>query len=120
MKQITRFILGLIISFTLIEAPIIQTAQGGMIATDTVVETMTRAQTQQKVIDFIERNDVKNQIISLGVSAEEASLRVVQLSDSELRQIAGEIDHSMAGGDLGGILVVVLVVVLILYLVKRI
>ena len=108
------------ISFTLIEAPILNTAQAGMITTNVLVEDMTRAETQQKVINFMERADVKNQMISLGLSSEEASQRVVQLTDSELRQISTEIDNSMAGGELGGILVIVLVVVLILYLVKRI
>lgn len=108
------------ISFTLIEAPILNTAQAGMIGTNILVENMTRAETQQKVVDFIERNDVKNQMILFGVNAEEASQRVMQLSDSELRRISGEIDNSMAGGDLGGVLVIVLVVVLILFLVKRI
>jgi hypothetical protein len=120
MKRIARLILYLLISFTLIEAPVLKTANAGMISTAHLVEDMTRAQNQQKVIEFIERSEVKNQLISLGVSAEEASLRVAQLSDSELRQISGEIDNSMAGGDVGGVLVIILVVLLILYLVKRI
>jgi hypothetical protein len=120
MQRVVRLILFFIISFTLIESPMINTAQAGMIATNTVVEDMTRDQNQQKVMEFIERSDVKNQMMSFGVSAEEASQRVVHLSDSELRNIAGEIDSSTAGGDVGGVLVIILVVILILYLVKRI
>jgi len=120
MKRIARLMLYLLISCTLIEAPILKTANAGMISTYLLVEDMTRAQNQQKVIEFIERSDVKNQMINLGVSAEEASLRVAQLSDSELRRISGEIDNSMAGGNVGGVLVIILVVLLILYLVKRV
>lgn len=120
MKRITRMILCLLISLTLVEAPIMNTAQAGMISTNTLVENMTRTQTQKRVVDFIQRDDVKSQMMNLGVSSAEAAERVAQLSDRELRQIAGEIDNSMAGGDVGGILVVVLVVLLILYLAKRI
>lgn len=120
MKRIVRLIICLMVSFTLMEAPIINSAQAGMITTDTVVENMERAQTQQKVVDFIERSDVKDQMMSLGVSAEEASSRVAQLSDSELYRISGQIDNSIAGGEVAGVLGIILLVVLILYIVQRI
>lgn len=108
------------ISFSLIEIPMMKAAHAGMITTDAVVEVMTRTQTEAKVVEFMGRSDVKEQMIKLGVTPEEATVRVAHLSDSELRKIAGEIDHSVAGGDLGGLLVLILVVVLIIYLIKRI
>lgn len=120
MKQIIRLIMCLVISFSLIEIPMMKSAHAGMITTNTVVEDMTRTQTEKKVIDFMERSDVKNQMISFGVSSDEASERVAHLSDGELNQIAGEIDHSVAGGEFIGILGLILVVVLIIYLLQRI
>lgn len=120
MKRIIRMMICLLISFTLIETPMLNTAEAGMIRTSSVVENMTRTQTQNKVIEFMERSDVKKQMVSLGVSSEEASARVANLSDGELRQISGEIDHSVAGGALAGVLGIILVVVLIIYLVQRI
>ena len=63
MKRIVRLIIIFMVSLTLIESPIINTAHAGMITTDTVVQNMTRAETQQKVLRFIERSDVKNQMI---------------------------------------------------------
>lgn len=120
MKFAVRLMLCLMISFSLVEIPMMKSAHAGMITTNVVVENLTRTQTEQKVVEFIGRSDVRGQMIKLGVTPEEATVRVANLSDSELRQIAGEIDHSVAGGDVGGILVLILIVVLIIYLVKRI
>lgn len=120
MKLTFRLLLCWMISFSLIELPMIKSAHAGMIKTNTVVELMTRAQTEQKVVAFMGRSEVKQEMIKLGVNPEEAALRVAHLSDSELRKVAGEIDHSMAGGDIGGILIIVLLVLLIIYFAKRI
>jgi hypothetical protein len=120
MKFLVRMMLCLIISFTLIQLPIMKSAHAGMITTNDAVEIMTRAQSHEKVANFIDRQDVQDQLVKFGVSPKEASQRLAGLSDAELRKIAGEIDKSTVGGDVGGILVVVLLVILIIYFAKRI
>jgi hypothetical protein len=120
MKLLVRMMLCLMISFTLIQLPIIKSAHAGMIATNEAVEIMTRAQSHQKVSNFIDRKDVQEQLVKLGVSPQEATKRLAGLSDAELRKIAGEIDKATIGGDVGGILVLVLLVLLIIYFAKRI
>jgi len=121
MKILVRFLLCLMISFTLIELPIMKSAHAqSMISTDQVIDHLTRAQDQQKVMEFMGRKEVNDKMIKLGVRPEEARLRLASLSDAEMRRIAGEVDKSTAGGDLGGILILVLLVVLIIYFVKRI
>lgn len=120
MKFMARMMLCLMISFSLVELPMMKSAHAGMISTHAVVEVMTRTQTEQKVVEFMGRDDVKDQMIKLGVNPAEATVRVAHLSDSELRKIAGEIDHSVSGGDIGGILILVLVVLMIIYFAKRI
>lgn len=120
MKTLVRMMLCLMISFTLIELPIMKSAHASMITTNEVVTEMTRAQSQEKLANFMDRKDVQEQMVRFGVSPEEASKRVASLSDAELRKIAGEIDKSTVGGDVGGILVLVLIVILIIYFAKRI
>lgn len=120
MKLLVKLMLCWMISFVLIELPVMKSAHAAMITTTTAVDHLTRAQSHAKVVEFMGRDEVKNQMVNLGVSPEEATKRVASLSDAELRKIAGEIDHQTAGGDIGGILIVVLLVVLIIYLVKRI
>lgn len=120
MKLLVRLMLCWMISFTLVELPMMKSAHAGMITTGSVVDNLTRAQDHQKVVDFMGRKEVKDQMIKLGVSPMEAELRVASLSDGELRKIAGDIDQNTAGGDIGGILVLVLVILLIIYFAKRI
>ena len=94
-----------------------QAASGQMISTHTVVADMTRAQAEQKVRDYLSREDVRSLMLKQGVSSEEASARLASLSETELRQMAGQIEQARYGGD---ILVTVLLVVLIIFLVQRI
>ena len=90
MKILVRMMLCLMISFTLIEVPIMKAAHAGtMISTEAVVE-MSRVESHQKVSKFIDREDVQKQLIKFGVSPDEASKRLAGLSDAELRKIAGE------------------------------
>lgn len=121
MKAITRIILCFILSFVLTEVPIIKAAHAGMIQTSQVVHDLARDQNQAKVINFLNRDDVKNKLISLGVSPQEASLRIASLSNNDLEKLSGEIDNATAGGDviIWGLTVAILII-LILFLVKRI
>lgn len=121
MKWLVRFMLCWMISFTLIELPMMKSAYAGnMITTSTVVDQMSRAQDQQRVAEFMNRQDVQDQMVKLGVSPDEAQKRVASLSDRELRKVAGEIEQQQAGGSIFGILALVLVVILIIYFAKRI
>lgn len=121
MKWLVRMMLCWIISFTLIEVPMMKSAYAGnMIATATVVDNMSRAMDQQRVVEFMGRQDVQDQMVKLGVSPDEAQKRVASLSDRELRKIAGDIEQQNAGGSIFGILALVLVVILIIYFAKRI
>lgn len=119
MKILVRMMLCLMISFTLIELPMMKAHAGSMITTETALE-MSRGHSEKKVSNFIERQDVQKQMIKFGVNPQEASRRLAGLSDAEVKKIAGEIDKSTVGGDIGGILVLVLVILMIIYFAKRI
>ena len=120
MNVLVKLMLCWMISFSLIQFPMMKSAHAGMISTDHVVDTMMRSQDHQKVVEFMGRDEVKAEMVKLGVNPEEETVRLAGLSDAELHKMAGDIDKSTAGGDLGGVLVLILVIVLIIYLVKRI
>lgn len=120
MKLLVRMMLCLIISFTLSMVPVVKSAHAGMIATNEAVDIMTRAESSAKVSTFMDRKDVQDQLIKLGVSPIDASKRLAGLSDAEMRKLAKDIDKATIGGDVGGILVIVLLVILIIYFAKRI
>lgn len=62
------------------------------------------------------REDVQHAMIALGVDPEQARLRVSSLSDTELDQLAGQLETLPAGGDVLALIGAVFVVLLILEL----
>ena len=92
----------------------------GMIATTQVVEQMNRRETEQKVQEFLSRNEVRSEFTKRGVSPDEVSARIASLTDQELNQLSHQMDQARFGGDVVGILIVVVLVLLIIYLAKRV
>lgn len=76
-------------------------AQAALIPTDQVLGDRAQADAalreRDKVSAFVQRQDVREQMIALGVDPAEAAARVATLSDPEIRQIAGQIDSLPAG-----------------------
>jgi hypothetical protein len=62
------------------------------------------------------REEVQHAMIALGVDPGQARLRVSSLSDTELDQLAGELETLPAGGDILALIGAVFVVLLILEL----
>lgn len=120
MKIFSRFILALVISFTLTEAPIMRAHAEGLISTHQAVENFNRTTGEKNIQNFLKRSDVQNKLVSLGYSSEDAQRRIASLSDKEVKRLNDDIQKATLGGDVGGILVIVLLVVLIIYFAKRI
>lgn len=121
MKLLSRLMLCFMISFSLVEFPIMKSqAMAGMISTTEVLADMTRTQGEAQIKDFLSRTDVKDQLTKLGYSADDAQKKLALLSDSEVKKLSQDIEKASVGGDIGGILVIVLVVILIIYFAKRI
>jgi hypothetical protein len=91
--------------------------EGQMISTAEWVSQETREQLTQKVTTYLNKDDVKQQLMLSGISSEEASLRIASLNNEELKDLSAQIDEAKYGGD---ILIAILVVVLIIFLIKRI
>lgn len=76
-------------------------AQAALVTTDRVIGEPGiggDAQHERRKVDaFLQRQDVRDQMVAFGVDPEEAQARVASLSDREIRQIAGQIDRLPAG-----------------------
>ncbi len=116
-----RTILSLIMSLLMAHIPEMASAEIApkMISTQEFVEQMSRQQAEAKVIAQLDREEVQVELKKYGVSAADAKMRLASLSDSEVRQLATEMEGAQYGGVLGILLVVVLVL-LIIYLARRI
>lgn len=87
-----------------------------MVPTSVVVEEFNRQQTEEKVLNFLNKDEVQKKLVAQGLNADEAKLRVASLSNQELQSLSKQIDQAQYGGD---ILVAILLVVLIIFLIKR-
>jgi hypothetical protein len=91
----------------------LNSAVATMISTDQVVSQQAGAQDRAKIIAFIERDQVRTQLQSNGVTATQAQARVNALTDDEAHNIAGKLDQLPAGADVLSLLFTVFIVLLV-------
>ena len=82
-------------------------ARAGLATTERVVAEKVAAGERERMMALFERDDVRAQMEALGVDRAEVVARLANLSDAEVREIAGRIDELPAGQSvIEGILVV--------------
>jgi hypothetical protein len=84
-------------------------AAAGIVTTEQIYTGSER----DRVRSFLDREDVRAQMQSFGVSADAAQSRVDALSDQEVGELAGRIDELPAGGGVIGVLFTVFIVLLV-------
>lgn len=93
----------------------INIARADMVTTDQVIEELSVADARTRVMSFVLREDVGQQLTMLGVEPEEAARRVASLSDDEVEEIAGRLDELPAGqGAIGAIVGAIVLIFLVL------
>lgn len=92
-------------------------AQAAMIGTESVVSADARASNLATVQQFIARDEVRSQMEGMGVDPALAAERVASLSDTELQQMAFNIESQPAGAGALAVIGVVFIILLILELV---
>ena len=120
MNMLSRFMRSVALTMALVMLATslpINMARAAMVTTDQVVEQSVLASDRARVMNFMAREDVHEQLRALGIAPEEAMERTASLSDAEIQQIAGHLDQLPAGeGALGlvlGILLLIFVVLII-------
>ena len=99
-------------------------ANAGMITTKQIIEPAVstdpadqtalgakQLEARERVQAVLERDDVRAEMVALGVDPEEASARVASMTDSEVAAIAGKLDQLPAGGFSVGTALIILFVV---------
>lgn len=89
-------------------------ALADLIGTRTMLELQARQERQEQIEQFLSRDEVQQQLITLGVDPADARQRVAALTDSELQQLAQRIDTLPAGGNVIAVLGILFVVLLVL------
>jgi len=94
-----------------------QVSFAGLVGTGTALEMQAKEEDSARIDAFLARDDVRAQLIAMGVDPAAASARVAMLTQTERQQLEQQIDKLPAGGSLLALIGAVFVVLLILELV---
>lgn len=89
-------------------------AQAGIVGTEIIVSTAQAQQDRTQIMNLLDRKDVQEQLVSHGVTVEQAKARVDSLSDAETHTLAGQLNTLPAGGNsVLGVIVLIFLVLLV-------
>lgn len=91
--------------------------QAGMLSTSQAISHLNASSQRERVLSFLDRQEVQEQLVKWGVNAQEAHARVQSLSDSDLQSIGGKLDQLPAGQDAGSSIVGAVVLIFIILLI---
>ena len=104
----------------------VDVAQAGMISTRTIIESESLPHAQsstsiERIRTLLARDDVRAQMVALGVDPAEAASRVNALTDEELVLLAGRLEQLPAGeGAMTTFALIALIVTVVVLLATRI
>lgn len=95
---------------------LVPAARAAMIDTSVYID-QGQTITTQKLSTLLERRDVQEQLVSMGVDPEDARRRIGALSQTELTKIQQKMDDLPAGSNVLAVLGVLLIVLVVLEMV---
>jgi hypothetical protein len=117
LRQLRRGVALVVAVAMLVTSMPLGTVQAALVSTEQMVTAGDGQAARARVLAFLERADVREQIIALGVDPDEAAARVAALDDAQVREIAGQLDRLPAGQSAFGIIVgAILIIFLVLLL----
>ena len=119
-RRISRFVAPFMAVLMVVLSIPVGAAQAGLVSTDVLIERAQADGDRARVLSFLGRDQIREQIRSLGVNPDEAMARVSALSDTEISKLAGRIDALPAGQNIVGPLVGAVVIIFLVLLVTDI
>jgi hypothetical protein len=117
LRQVRRGVALVVAVAMLVVSMPLPRVQAALVSTEQLLAAGDGAAERARVLAFLGRADVREQIVALGVDPNEAAARVQALSDAQVREIAGQLDQLPAGQSAIGIIAgAILLVFLILLL----
>ncbi|WP_024850305.1 DUF6627 family protein [Hydrogenovibrio kuenenii] len=87
--------------------------QAAMIGTGEMLHQQSMVNERVKLAAFLDRDEVKQQLVSMGVSPDQVKSRVASMTDQEVSEINHKMEAMPAGGDVLGIVVLIFIVFVI-------
>ena len=88
-------------------------AQAAMVGTASVIQTETARVDRRQLADMLEREDIRQQLVAMGVDPESAKQRVAMMTDAEVASLNQRLQEIPAGSDVLGVLLVIFIVFVI-------
>lgn len=89
-------------------------AQAGMIGTEQVAGVDELEEQRAEVLALLEREDVRDQLVSWGVDPADAEARVEALTPAELQALSERMEDEPAGAGVGSVVGAALIIFLVL------
>lgn len=111
---LSRRLAAMLVVAMSLQAPL---AQAQIVDTEQMAAQSMVEQDRAKVQSFIERANVKERLLAMGVGGVLAEERVASLSEQEVHALAQKIDSMPAGGDISNWELVIILLIAILIIV---
>lgn len=84
--------------------------QAAMVDNSQLIADSQQQMTKQEVLSQLDRQDVQDKLVAMGVDIDDAKQRIAQMSEQELAQIAQDFEQMPAGSGVIGALLVIFIV----------
>jgi len=111
MKSIQKYI-SILLSITLMSLSFTST-QAAMISNDMIINHAQHSSAKAELIQTINRSDVKQQLLNMGVKPADIESRINLMTHEEIAQLNQQIDELPAGGSILGVLLIIFIVFVI-------
>lgn len=111
MKSIQKYI-SILLSVTLMSLSYTST-QAAMISNDMIINHAQHSSAKAELIQTINRSDVKQQLLNMGVKPADIESRINLMTHEEIAQLNQQIDELPAGGSILGVLLIIFIVFVI-------
>jgi hypothetical protein len=115
MLSLMKRVMAILVSVSLVSSYTAQT-WAGVVSTEQVLQQEAAIDTAS-LVSALDREDVRAQLVDMGVDPEQAKLRIAALDDEQIGAIQAHMDALPAGGGVLEVVLAVLVVLVILDLV---
>jgi hypothetical protein len=113
LRRLTQPVAHLVVLGMLALSLHLPAANAALVGTEAVVSAAQAQQDRERVLNTLNRDDVKAQLVARGVDPAQVQTRLESLTDEEVQTLAVKMDQLPAGGDGLGLLVFLFIVLLI-------
>ena len=110
--KVFRKTISVLLSIALITVTFGST-QAAVVSNDVVISQAQHDSARTELLQIMQREDVRNQLLDMGVSPSAIQSRINMMTSEEIAQLNQQMDELPAGGDVLGVLLVIFIVFVI-------